>query len=306
MSILTLQEQYLAKAIDKHEYIDSMHEEHQKLFHYQKLLKNNEVNTIEITSEHIIFTMHNGLKLFVDEKDRRFIPVEILNFGSFDPVERGLLFKLASSSTTIFDIGANIGWYTMNFANVSPHISVHSFEPIPFTFQFLEQHLKLNNIENVHTNNFALSDQQGEAQFYWGRDETGSSSMENIQEREHANIIKCQLKTLDTYCQEKNITVDLIKCDVEGAELKVFQGATEVLKRDKPAVFTEMLRKWSAKFGYHPNDIIAIFSSIGYRCFAFESGEFKEFASITEQTQATNFFFLHKDKHVAVINNEYV
>ena len=41
----------------------------------------------------------------------------------------------------------------------------------------------------------------------------------------------------------------------------------ETFKKFKPIIFTEMLRKWAAKFGYHPNDIINYFSNFGYNCF---------------------------------------
>ena len=304
MSMLTLKKKYLSGKISKQDYIREMHDEHKKLFCYKKLLENNDVINIDISKENVIFTMKGGLKLYVDEEDRRFIPIEILNFGAFDPTERRLLFSLAEQSNVVFDIGANIGWYTLNFANANPSVSVHSFEPIPFTFRYLEKHLELNEVNNVFVNNFGLSNEKGEAQFYWGRDETGSSSMENIQERDHANIVNCQLSTIDDYCEENRLSVDFIKCDVEGAELQVFQGASTILKRDKPAVFAEMLRKWSAKFGYHPNEIIDIFTATGYRCFAYESNEFKEFFEITDTTEATNFFFLHTDKHADVINNE--
>lgn len=96
--------------------------------------------------------------------------------------------------------------------------------------------------------------------------------------------------------------VDFIKCDVEGAELLAFQGAKETLQRDKPIVFTEMLRKWAAKFNYHPNEIIMLFSTFGYRCFYADGEALKELLVMTDETLETNFFFLHCEKHEQVIN----
>ena len=64
-----------------------------------------------------------------------------------------------------------------------------------------------------------------------------------------------------------------------------------------------MLRKWSAKFDYHPNDIIYLFSELGYLCFAYVGTELKKFDQIEEDTIPTNYFFLHNDKHKEVINN---
>ena len=92
--------------------------------------------------------------------------------------------------------------------------------------------------------------------------------------------------------------IDFIKCDVEGAELFVFQGALKLLAQDKPIVFTEMLRKWAAKFDYHPNQIIELFQGLGYQCFTADAeGKLRAFGLMDDQTQETNFFFLHKTQH---------
>ncbi|MBV5329624.1 MAG: FkbM family methyltransferase, partial [Chlorobium sp.] len=90
--------------------------------------------------------------------------------------------------------------------------------------------------------------------------------------------------------------------DVEGAELFAFQGAMKTLQRDKPIVFTEMLRKWAEKFNYHPNDIITLFSSLEYRCFYADGSNLKELAEMTDDTVETNFFFLHSGKHQQLID----
>jgi FkbM family methyltransferase len=302
MKMIKLREEYLAGSLDKHSFINKMHEEHQVLFEYQKLLENSEVESISISSDSVICAMKNGVKLFVDQYDRRFIPVEILNFKSFDPIELTLIRKIINQSFTVLDIGANIGWSSASFSKMNPKVVVHAFEPIPYTFDYLKRHVALNQCDNVQLNNFALSDSEGSAEFYWGQDETGSSSMKNIQERSHAQIVKCKLKTLDSYCKLHNLEVDFIKCDVEGAELSVFKGALDTLKTSKPVIFTEMLRKWSAKFGYHPNDIIDLLRPLGYQAYAFESGKFQLFERVTETTEATNFFFFDKSKHSCILN----
>jgi hypothetical protein len=72
----------------------------------------------------------------------------------------------------------------------------------------------------------------------------------------------------------------------------------DTIARTRPVLFIEMLRKWSAKFGYHPNDIITLLKDIGYECFSVEGGgRMERFASMEESTVATNFIFLHKEKH---------
>jgi hypothetical protein len=72
-----------------------------------------------------------------------------------------------------------------------------------------------------------------------------------------------------SFVAKNNAKVDFIKCDVEGAELFVYQGAKATLMQQKPIVFTEMLRKWAAKFDYHPNDIIALFDELDIAVLSF-------------------------------------
>ncbi|OEJ69567.1 FkbM family methyltransferase [Magnetovibrio blakemorei] len=298
MKLQELYKQYTSGELEKHSYIKAMHEKHQLIFDYFDYIKDTDIFSITIDNDKVYVTIkESGIKLFLDPFDSRFIPIEILNFKSFDPVERDLIFALARKSQTIFDIGANIGWYTLNFCMLDNVQTVHSFEPIPRTFDFLTRHVQFNACNKAVLNNFALSNHRGETEFYWNVKETGSSSMKNIQEREDSNRVVCQLRTLDEYAREKNVYIDMIKCDVEGSELLVFQGGENTISRDKPFIFTEMLRKWAAKFGYHPNDIIKLLSDIGYECFAYVDEKIEKFTSVTPDTLPTNFFFFHCDKH---------
>ena len=65
---------------------------------------------------------------------------------------------------------------------------------------------------------------------------------------------------------------------------------------------SEMLRKWSAKFNYHPNDIIQLFEEIGYECYVIaDNGMLKRFGYVNEETIETNYFFLHPEVHNTII-----
>jgi FkbM family methyltransferase len=304
MSLKELYNQYIDKTLDKHDYIDAMHQKHQALFEYYDYIKDTDVQSIVIDNDEIYVVMkESGIKLYLDRFDSRFIPIEILNFHSFDPVERDLIFFLAGQSKVIFDIGANIGWYSLNFGKLENVDKIYSFEPIPRTYEYLVRHIKFNKISKIYPNNFALSDSSGEVEFYWSETETGSSSMKNIQEKKGMNKTVCMTETLDNFARDNGAHIDMIKCDVEGSELFVFKGGIEMLSRDKPFIFTEMLRKWSAKFDYHPNNIIELLSPIGYQCFAFVGTRFKIIEAVTPETIPTNYFFLHTENHKEIIKS---
>lgn len=303
MALSDLYEGYKDGRYSKNEYIGLMHKEHQLLFEYSEFLADSEIASLEILPDNIVaVTRQNGIRLYLDRFDSRFIPIEIMNFKHFDPAERPLLEEMAKRSKTILDIGGNIGWYSLNFSRWSPDAKVYAFEPIPRTYDYFVRHMSLNSIENVIPNNCAVSDAEGEKEFYWTELETGSASMKNIQDRKNINKVKCKVVTVDDYCARNNIEdIDFIKCDIEGSELFAFRGARSMLEKSRPMVFTEMLRKWSAKFGYHPNDIMDIFDNLGYQCLAYEEGRLVSVPHVDETTQPTNFFFLCPDKHKTLI-----
>jgi hypothetical protein len=64
-----------------------------------------------------------------------------------------------------------------------------------------------------------------------------------------------------------------------------------------------MLRKWSMKFGYHPNDVMELLGGLGYFCFGFVEGKIKPIQIMGDDLQTTNFFFLHGDKHREIIRS---
>ena len=232
-----------------------------------------------------------------DPLDWRMAPIEILNFGVYEQTEWDVMAQLIPPAATVFDIGANIGWYSMNIARQAPSVQVHAFEPLPPTYGYLARNVALNQLPNVHLHNFGLSNRAEHLTFYFYPEGSGNASAADLGNSPNKQAFICEVKTLDDFVQETGLAVDFIKCDVEGAELFVFQGGVATLQRQQPVIFTEMLRKWAATFGYHPNDIIALLGSIGYRCFTAQDSRLSPFVAMDENTLETNFFFLHGDRH---------
>ena len=231
------------------------------------------------------------------------------------------------------DIGANIGWYSLIIAKFYKKLKVHSFELIKKTYNFLLKNVKCNFLSNIKAYNFGLYNENKKIIFYTYPEGTGNSSIQILSKKKTLKY-KCNVKVLDDFISKKKIKVDFIKCDAEGAELFVFLGAKKCLLNDKPIVFCEMLRKWSKKFKYHPNDIILLFKRYNYRCFytsslsnvnslkkigggrqqqqqqqqqqrgfAYKKFRLKEINKINEKTKQTNFLFLHNIKHLKIIKN---
>jgi FkbM family methyltransferase len=302
MSLNSLRVEKQAGRLSKSDFIDQMHELHTLLFEYSDFLQGTDICGIDITEHGVIMTERSsGVRFWCDAQDKRTAPIETLNFGTFEKEDEQALYQAAAGSRIIFDIGANIGWYSLNLAKRSADAEIYAFEPLPATFRYLEANAKLNALARIHLNNFGFSDTERELTFYFNPESTGSSSLTNLTGSVHVEEVRCQVKRLDDFVERIGVGPDFIKCDVEGAELLVFQGGRKTLERYQPVLFTEMLRKWAMKFGYHPNEIIIFLQEIGYHCFASTPTGLAEISAMDEQTEATNFVFLHRNKHAGRI-----
>ena len=147
-----------------------------------------------------------------------------------------------------------------------------------------------------------MSSKKEKLEFYYSPTVTGASSSQNITENINMTKLELEAETIDNFMITNSISkLDFIKCDVEGAEYFVFQGGLESIRKHIPIIFTEMLRKWAFKFNYHPNDIINLFKSVGYKCYYSCNGKLKAIEFILEDTIPTNFFFLHPHVHADLI-----
>ena len=290
--------------IDKPTFIKSMYEDHHaSLFDYAQYLSKTNVKKIEIEDGRVIMTSRDrGIRIACSLGDFRIAPIEILNFFDYEKAESDMMDKLVADGDTFFDIGANIGWYSINIAASRRATKVYCFEPIPKTYKSLSINLELNGIQNAIAHNFGFSNHAGEFPFYYYPEGSGNASSANVTGRTDVECVQCKVRTLDDYITESGTRVDFIKCDVEGAELLVFQGGIETIKRDKPIVFSEILRKWSSKFNYNPNDIFRLFKKQGYKAFTVKENYLENFLEMNESTIETNFFFLNSEKHAHLIH----
>lgn len=297
-SLKRLESQFKKRLIKKPDYIKKMHQLHSVLWHYFDFIQNRNIDSIEISQKQILFTTRDGIKIIGDaaRQDERLIPLEILNFGDHEAQELKMIRRFLKKDSIILDIGTNIGWYVLNLAKNVPQGKIIAFEPMPQTFEYLKQNVKLNNIKNVKLYNFGLGDKTGGRVFYYYPTEAGSTSLKDLHDEIKKIRIKCPVKRLDDFIDRLTSKIHFIKCDVEGAELSVIKGGLKTIQKHQPVLFLEMLRKWSAKFNYHPNQIIKILDSVGYECYYIKGDKLIKIKKIDEKTKATNFFFIHCSK----------
>lgn len=296
-------ERFAQGQIDKPTYIKTMYEEqHQRLFDYATWLARTNIKKIEIEDGKVIMTSRDrGIRILCGDMDHRIAPIETLNFLDYEKAESDMMEALVQDGDNFLDIGANIGWYSLRIAAAQRNTQVFCFEPLPKTWKQLLANLAVNNISNIKPHNFGFSNKAGSFPFYYYPEGSGNASAANLSGRDDVEVVECQVQTLDQFSADNGTRVDFIKCDVEGAELLVFQGGRQTIARDLPIVFSEILRKWSAKFNYDPNEIFQLFHGLGYRSFSANGSWLRPFETMDETTPETNFFFLHADKHADLI-----
>lgn len=296
--IQQLKSQFASGCLAKADFITQMHDQvHSRLFCYAKELSQTDIEKIEISAGEVLITSRrDAIRIAVDPEDHRTAPIEILNFGEYEPEETQVIRRIAEKMDTMLDVGANIGWYSLMASKINPMAIIHSFEPIPATYTRLIQNFSLNDSEHLHCYNYGLSNEPGSFQFYFYPEGGVNASMQNLAGRDDVSIIDCELRTLDSVLDwlPSDNTIDFIKCDVEGNELFVLKGGLQLLRNHKPILLCELLRKWSASFGYHPNEAVDLLQSIGYNIYtAGSNGNLVKFSHITDETIQTNFFFVH-------------
>ncbi len=290
MTLFELKKAYKAGRLAKPAYIDAMNEQHRLLHDYAAYIEGTDIGGIEISDNEVAMTMRGtGVKLFCKRDDKRIAPLEILNFGSLEKNEAAMAIRLIREGDTVFDIGANIGWYTLTLSRLFKRLNISAFEPIPETFRQLKRHAAVNGARSARLFNFGFSDKAETKTFYFSPRNSVNASAADL--AAGGRKVRCKVRRLDDFARGKQI--DFIKCDVEGAELLVFKGGLKTIARCRPVIFTEMLRKWAAPFGYHPNEIIDLLGGLGYRCFTTKGRKLIPFGRMTDKTVETNFFFLH-------------
>lgn len=135
--------------------------------------------------------------------------------------------------TVVVDVGAHIGTFTLSASKkVEIGGKVIAVEAETNNFNQLNKNLELNEIKNVIPINVALSDFNGEKDFFITKG-SGCHSFLSTSGQEIVDKIKIKVKSLDTLMREFNIEkIDLLKIDAEGAELEILKGAKETLIRN--------------------------------------------------------------------------
>ena len=136
MNIIKLKENFYEGKISKHQYIEEMYQKfHKNLFEYRNFIKKTNISKIEIEDDNVIMTIRNkNIKFVCNVLDPRNVVTEILNFEDYEKelLEKMIFIISKLEIKNIYDIGANIGWYSINLG-----VCFATFFIIKLPFRFL-------------------------------------------------------------------------------------------------------------------------------------------------------------------------
>jgi len=186
-----------------------------------------------------------------------------------------LLKTFVKPTDVCWDIGANAGTYTLHLSRLAAH--VFAFEPVPHSFDILRDVTARAQLTNVVARSLALSDKVGRAKmalpvegFY------GGFYMASL---DTAGPLEVATSTIDALVAEGVPEPDFIKCDVEGAEDLVLDGARELLTRRRPIWLLETFR----------DDIVQRMRSLGYSAHSRDSRN--DLVEVTTRVHERNYWF---------------
>ena len=224
--------------------------------------------------------------------------------GGFHRFEYTDIFiRLIKKVNTFYDIGANIGYYSLLAAIENENIRIIGFEPATGPLFFFRENVRINAFTNIKVESIALSHKDGEIEFYeiknnkykylehnlGGESNTGSKTTGRNFVRN-----KVRTSTLDNYVRfAGGGNVDLIKMDTEGTENLILESSDFVLKEMKPIIICETL------FNTIEPELERIMSSYGYEFYNHIHAGLQKTGSIRrkEDDGISNCFFVHPDKY---------
>ena len=210
----------------------------------------------------------NGMRLSLGNRySVRIIPdfVGYVTFGDRHNIGWSHCIDSLTEDETFIDIGAHIGLYTLPAAIKLKKGRVYAFEPASSNYNILKKHIKMNSLSNVEIFNYLVGDKEKSVTFYECNNLVNpKNSIVKVDKTSSFEPITKQQISLDTFFLGKNIHPNVIKIDVEGAEILVLQGAEKIITKTKPKIYLSIHPKWLVNLGQSVNQLLCLIEELDY------------------------------------------
>jgi FkbM family methyltransferase len=225
--------------------------------------------------------------------------------GEVDPNEFSFLGRILRPGMTVIDVGANEGIYSIFCrAKVGSQGKVIAVEPSARECLRIERNKFLNGLDDIKVIPAALSEQTGSVTLHLAEDgHAGHNTLGHFAagwvQAKAAETVPSE--TLDAIVDAERIgRVDLIKLDIEGAELRALRGAERTLRRDHPALLMEVMEETLATQGASAAQLLDYVQQFGYRLYEFSPATGLPVPLVTPVLQLINVIALHPEGPITV------
>jgi len=181
---------------------------------------------------HPDYIIHNGNKFFLDENDS-------IHYSLGETIQlpehiSQIITNACAKGNTIVDVGANIGWHTLEYARlVGSSGKIFAFEPVAENFNLLQKNIHTNNYQNITCTQKAISNQIKQVTIELS---TRIGDHRIIEEKSSDRpTINVDAITLDSFFENEN-KIDFLKIDAEGYDFFVLQGAEQIIQKNPQLV----------------------------------------------------------------------
>ena len=211
-----------------------------------------------------------------------------------------VIFKeLIKKANVFYDIGANLGYYSLMAEKINPDIKVFAFEPFPDAIKAFKRNISKNNFQHIHIVPVGLADKFGEDTLFYrinvdfpdGLQLAGNNSMVNFKDNRNKQI-QIKTQTLDSFADSQNhASLDFIKIDTETTEFIILSNGMKTIQTFRPVILCEVLP------GNNEYKLEAFFTSLNYLFFRVEKGGVILLPKLEVVGDDENdFFFVPKEK----------
>jgi FkbM family methyltransferase len=179
-----------------------------------------------------------GHRIYVDTRSLD-IGSHILTLGDWEPTYASIFQQMVNIGDVVFDLGANIGFYTLLAASkVGLNGEIHSFEPNPRLYELLTASVVINGVADiVRLSPTAVGENEGLAELIFSDSWSGGGSLlkDFSGLGDSAQKATCRVESIDEYWRGRERSVDVIKMDIEGFEGYAIRGMRQII-RNSPSL----------------------------------------------------------------------
>ncbi len=219
--------------------------------------------TIEFDAQGAWIEIDSGLRVrYLDAVDGAGADPSIYS-GNYEPILTKICLELIPKNGSFVDVGANLGWYSLHAA-FHKQCNVLAIEPNDFIRRYLKSNVEKNKLTKIEIEPFVMWSAAGENLSF--RADALGHALSHVDPKGKASNPVFASHSLDALKMQHRITtLDLIKVDAEGADLKVLQGGEKLLKSLQPNVVFECSLKWMSRYDLSVQDLGSFLEKIEYQ-----------------------------------------